>query len=73
MKTSIALIAVAVLVGGCDKVDNLSTPQKGMLTGAALGTGIGLATGGTFGAVVGAGLIGGAVGYLGGTAIENSK
>jgi hypothetical protein len=30
-----------------------------------------MVTGGTFGQVVGAGLIGGAVGYLGGTAIEN--
>ena len=30
-------------------------------------------TGGSFGAVVGAGLIGGAVGYLGGTAIENNR
>ena len=41
--------------------------------GAAAGTGIGLVTGGSFGTVVGAGLIGGAVGYLGGTAIGNSK
>jgi hypothetical protein len=30
-------------------------------------------TGGSFGTVVGAGLIGGAVGYLGGTAIQNSN
>ena len=45
----------------------------GAVTGAALGTGIGLVTGGSFGQVVGAGLIGGAVGYLGGTAIENNK
>lgn len=29
MKTSIALIAVAVLVGGCDKVDNLTTVNSG--------------------------------------------
>jgi hypothetical protein len=67
----IAMLAAAMLLAGCDKP--LSTPQKGMLAGGALGTGIGLATGGSFGAVVGAGLIGGAVGYLGGTAIENSR
>ncbi len=67
------LLVVAALAGGCDKFDNLSTGQKGALTGAALGTGIGLATGGTFGTVVGAGLIGGAVGYIGGTAIENNR
>jgi hypothetical protein len=70
-KIAIALVLVAAsLAGGCD---NMSTAQKGALGGAALGTGIGLATGGPFGAVVGAGLIGGAVGYLGGTAIENSR
>jgi hypothetical protein len=34
-----------------------------------LGTGIGMVAGGSFGQVVGAGLIGGAVGYLGGTAV----
>jgi hypothetical protein len=73
MRTFMALIAVAGLAGGCEQFDNLSTPQKGAVTGAALGTGIGLVSGGSFGAVVGAGLIGGAVGYLGGKAIENSK
>ena len=67
----ISVFAAATLLGGCNQP--LSTPQKGALVGGALGTGIGLATGGSFGAVVGAGLIGGAVGYLGGTAIENSK
>ena len=64
------VLASAGLLGGCD---NMSTAQKGALGGAALGTGIGLAAGGPFGAVVGAGLIGGAVGYLGGTAIQNSR
>jgi hypothetical protein len=67
------LLVIAVLVAGCDKFDDLSTGQKGAVTGAALGTGIGLVSGGSFGTVVGAGLIGGAVGYLGGTAIGNSK
>jgi hypothetical protein len=67
------LVVVAALAAGCDKFDNLSTGQKGAITGAALGTGIGLATSGSFGAVVGAGLIGGAVGYIGGTALENHR
>jgi len=67
-KTIMLVLAAASLLGGCE---NMSTAQKGALGGAALGTGIGLATGGTFGTVVGAGLIGGAVGYLGGTAIGN--
>jgi hypothetical protein len=67
----ISVLAAAALLGGCDQP--LSSGQKGALAGGALGTGIGLATGGSFGAVVGAGLIGGAVGYLGGTAIGNSK
>jgi hypothetical protein len=51
----------------------MTTPEKGAVVGAAAGTGIGLVTGGSFGTVVGAGLIGGAVGYLGGTAIQNSR
>lgn len=71
---SARILAVAMtvcLVGACDKP--LSTPQRGAVVGAAAGTGIGLVTGGSFGAVVGAGLIGGAVGYLGGAAIQNSR
>jgi len=43
------------------------------VTGAALGTGIGLVSGGSFGQVVGAGLIGGAAGYIGGTVIGNKN
>jgi len=69
-KTIILALAAAGLCGGCD---NLSTPQKTAIGGAALGTGIAAVAGAPFGAVVGAGLIGGAVGYLGGTAISNSK
>jgi hypothetical protein len=64
------LLAPTCLLGGCD---NMSTAQKGALGGAALGTGIGLAAGGPFGVVMGAGLIGGAVGYLGGTALEKNS
>ena len=65
-------IAMAVgAIGACDRP--LTTPEKGAVLGAAAGTGIGLVAGGSFGAVVGAGLIGGAVGYLGGTAIGNSR
>ena len=64
----LAMLVVAGVLGGCD---NMTTGQKGALTGAALGTGIGMVAGGSFGEVVGAGLIGGAVGYLGGSAIGN--
>jgi hypothetical protein len=67
IKTKIlTLLVVAGFLGGCD---NMTTGQKGALTGAALGTGIGLVAGGSFGAVVGAGLIGGAAGYITGSAI----
>jgi hypothetical protein len=66
-KTKIlTLLVVAGFLGGCD---NMTTGQKGALTGAALGTGIGMVAGGSFGAVVGAGLIGGAAGYITGSAI----
>jgi len=62
------LLTIAGLAGGCE---NMTTPQKGAVTGAALGSGIGMVAGGSFGQVVGAGLIGGAVGYLGGSAIDS--
>jgi len=67
----IAIAAAACLVTACDRP--MTTPEKGAVLGAAAGTGIGLVAGGSFGAVVGAGLIGGAVGYLGGTAVQNSR
>ena len=64
----IAIVAAAGLLGGCD---NMTTGQKGALTGAALGTGIGMVAGGSFGQVVGAGLIGGAAGAIVGSATSN--
>ena len=63
MRTRIAvLLAAALSVAGC--MENMSSGQKGALTGAALGTGIGMVAGGSFGQVVGAGLIGGGLGYI---------
>ena len=63
MKLRIAsLIAVAMMATGC--MENMSSGQKGALTGAALGTGVGMVAGGSFGQVVGAGLIGGGLGYI---------
>jgi hypothetical protein len=49
--------------------ENMSSGQKGAVAGGALGTGIGMVAGGSFGQVVGAGLIGGAV--VGGSAVGN--
>lgn len=67
IKAKILTLVLAVgLLGGCE---NMTTGQKGALTGAALGTGIGAVAGGSFGTVVGAGLIGGAAGYITGSAI----
>ena len=43
-------LVLSGLLGGCD---NMSIAQKGALGGAALGTGIGLAAGGSFGVVDG--------------------
>jgi hypothetical protein len=69
IKTKIlTLLVVAGFLGGCE---NMTTGQKGALTGAALGTGIAAVAGGSFGAVVGAGLIGGAAGYITGSAISD--
>ena len=67
---TVAILTASALLGGCD---NMSTGQKGAVAGGALGTGIGMVAGGSFGQVVGAGLIGGAVGYVGGSAIGNGK
>ena len=70
MRTKILVLLIAAgFLGGCQ---NMSPGEKGALTGAALGTGIGMVAGGSFGTVVGAGLIGGAAGYLTGTAIGNN-
>ena len=63
----VVLLVAAGLLGGCE---NMTTGQKGALTGAALGTGIAAVTGASFGTVVGAGLIGGAAGYIVGSAVD---
>ena len=65
-RMAFAMLAIVGILGGCE---NMSPGQKGAVTGAALGTGIGMVAGGSFGQVVGAGLIGGAVGYVGGSAL----
>jgi hypothetical protein len=71
-RTKILVVALAAgALGACDRP--MTTPEKGAVLGAAAGTGIGLVTGGSFGAVVGAGLIGGAVGYLGGVAVDQNR
>ncbi|MBI2740461.1 MAG: cell envelope biogenesis protein OmpA [Rhodospirillales bacterium] len=62
------LLAAGGLLTSCE---NMTTGQKGAVTGAALGSGIGMVAGGNFGQVVGAGLIGGAAGYITGSAIGN--
>ena len=67
IKRGLTLLALVGMLAGCE---NMSTGEKGAVTGGALGAGIGMVAGGSFGQVVGAGLIGGAVGYLGGSAIS---
>lgn len=66
-------IGVLTLFGAVFTLAACNSPTEDALGGAAIGTGIGLAAGGSFGTVVGAGLIGGAVGYLGGKAIESNS
>lgn len=68
---SIVMLFAAGSLAACDRP--WTGAEKGAAAGGAIGTGIGLVTGGSFGTVVGAGLIGGAVGYLGGTAIDNKN
>lgn len=64
------LVLIATSLCGCQ---NMSTSQKTAIGGAALGTGIAAVAGAPFGVVLGAGLIGGAVGYLGGEAYEHNS
>jgi hypothetical protein len=69
VKSSIlSVLLAATVLGGCE---NMTTGQKGALTGAALGTGIGAVAGASLPVVVGAGLLGGAAGYVTGSAIGN--
>jgi hypothetical protein len=63
-----AALAGVLLVGGCS---NMSAGGKGATAGAAVGTGIGLVTGGGFASTIGGGLIGAGVGYVGGEALGN--
>ena len=59
------VVAAMLTVSACAEMD---PSQRGAATGAAIGSGIALVTGASAGAVVGAGLIGGGVGYVGGLA-----
>ena len=62
------IVVAAVLAAGCE---GMTPTQRGAVTGGALGTGIGMVAGGSFGQVVGAGLIGGAAGAIVGSATSN--
>jgi osmotically inducible lipoprotein OsmB len=62
------ILVVVCLVTGCE---GMTPTQRGAVTGGALGTGIGMVAGGSFGQVVGAGLIGGAAGAIVGSATSN--
>jgi hypothetical protein len=62
------IIVATCLVAGCE---GMTPTQRGAVTGGALGTGIGMVAGGSFGQVVGAGLIGGAAGAIVGSATSN--
>lgn len=68
LRVVMALTSV-LAVGGCGTFENMSSGGKGATAGAAVGTGIGLATGGGFARTIGGGLIGAGVGYIGGEAL----
>ena len=61
---------LAVLLAGCQGTE-MTSEQKATAVGAAAGTGIAMVAGGSFGEVVGAGLVGGAAGYLGGQMLDD--
>ena len=65
MTASGLAVAAVLTVSACADMD---PSMRGAGTGAAIGSGIALVTGASAGAVIGAGLIGGGVGYVGGMA-----
>ena len=65
-----AVACVLLSVGILSGCEGMTMGQKGAATGAALGSGIAMVAGGGVATTVGAGLIGGAAGYLGGSAIN---
>jgi hypothetical protein len=68
---AIALGLLALLLG-CQGTQ-MTTEQKTAAVGAAAGTGLAMVAGGSFGQVVGAGLVGGAAGYLGGHLLNGNQ
>jgi hypothetical protein len=70
-RKSIIGLGLLALIAGCQGTE-MSGEQKATAVGAAAGTGIALIAGGSFGEVVGAGLVGGAAGYLGGRMLDDN-
>ena len=71
-RQSVTVLGLLALLVGCQGTE-LSGEQKATAVGAATGTGIALIAGGSFGEVVGAGLVGGAAGYLGGRVLGSDN
>ena len=65
----LAVVIALVLAGSLPACEGMTTGQKGGAAGAALGSGISMVAGGGVATTVGAGLIVGATGYLGGSAV----
>jgi len=64
-RRSVLGLGLVALLASCQGTE-MSGEQKATAVGAATGTGIALIAGGSFGEVVGGGLVGGGAGYLGG-------
>ena len=71
-RKSVMGLGLLALLAGCQGT-GMSGEQKSTAVGAAAGTGIALVAGGSFGQVVGAGLVGGAAGYLGGRMLDDDN
>ncbi|HEX3208982.1 MAG TPA: hypothetical protein VHQ91_06360 [Geminicoccaceae bacterium] len=65
-------LGLLALLPGCQGTQ-MTGEQKTAAIGAAAGTGLAMVAGGSFGQVVGAGLVGGAAGYLGGHLLDGNK
>ena len=69
-KAVFAAVSMLILVGSVAGCEGMTKGQQGATAGAALGSGIAMVAGGGVATTVGAGLIGGAAGFLGGSAMD---
>jgi hypothetical protein len=70
-KVVVAVVVLGLLAACQGNEVQMTQQQRTAAVGAAAGTGIALITGASFGQTVGAAMVGGAAGYLGGELMDD--